>query len=156
MVSGDVCSQPLLMRRSTIANAPAINGKRVLVIGAGISGLGAARALDELGYEVEVVDETTQTEEVDGDQGISEASGTGVDVSDAQETGTGRTGGGVDDVTTTETSGGSLDWRVEQLVQSGGGAQGARAVLSEGQPGAGAEREYQARRHELSHFESPP
>jgi monoamine oxidase/CRP-like cAMP-binding protein len=38
------------------ALTPAVRGTRVLVIGAGISGLGAARALHELGYEVEVVE----------------------------------------------------------------------------------------------------
>jgi monoamine oxidase/CRP-like cAMP-binding protein len=35
---------------------PAIGGRRILVVGAGISGLGAARALHDLGYEVEVVE----------------------------------------------------------------------------------------------------
>jgi monoamine oxidase/CRP-like cAMP-binding protein len=42
-------------RSSNIAR-PAIGGRRIIVIGAGISGLGAARALHELGYEVEVVE----------------------------------------------------------------------------------------------------
>jgi len=44
-----------VLRSSNIARPP-IGGRRVLVIGAGISGLGAARALHDLGYEVEVVE----------------------------------------------------------------------------------------------------
>jgi monoamine oxidase len=42
--------------RSSTSVRPAISGKRVLVIGAGISGLGAARALTDRGFDVEVVE----------------------------------------------------------------------------------------------------
>jgi monoamine oxidase/CRP-like cAMP-binding protein len=41
---------------SSTTMRPAIGGRRILVIGAGIAGLGAARALHDLGYEVEVVE----------------------------------------------------------------------------------------------------
>jgi hypothetical protein len=41
---------------SSTTMRPAIGGRRILVVGAGIAGLGAARALHDLGYEVEVVE----------------------------------------------------------------------------------------------------
>ena len=44
------------MSQSTSSATSAHSGKRVLVIGAGISGLGAARALKERGFDVEIVE----------------------------------------------------------------------------------------------------